>query len=161
MFWDFPAWRCHYIICHLSRQWGLTKWDLCFDTWLKIGCKAEEHIQKKARLVMNSFKKGKCFFTKVGPNRSSFISYNLFIEHINPKNTQINLHPPPGFEPRSFSVVSRCCATTPHRRFDLFDLDWSFFVVVNVISNCEKCLNIKIVKTWVEKGCRSWMLLKT
>ena len=35
-------------------------------------------------------------FFKIGPNRSSFIYYDPYTEHI---NTQINFHPPPGFEP--------------------------------------------------------------
>ena len=49
-------------------------------------------------------------FFYVVPNRSSFIFYDPFTEHKNPKNTLINSHPPPGFEPGSFGIVSRCYA---------------------------------------------------
>ena len=34
---------------------------------------------------------------KIAPNQSSFIYYDPFKEHM---NTQIDFHPPPGFEPR-------------------------------------------------------------
>ena len=34
-------------------------------------------------------------------------------------------------------------------------LDLLHIVVVNVELNCEIFVNIKMVKTWVEKGCKS------
>ena len=54
------------------------------------------------------------FFLKIGSNRSSFYLLRLLTEHI---NTQLNFHPPPGFEPGSLGTVSRWLiryATVPH-----------------------------------------------